>query len=108
MKPLIEWKKGLFDRREFVVYDQSLDKDPILDPLLGMLTVAYMDVDTRKKWPKYMKLSRKGRSQKMREAQVPVLALMNRGQISTSNILSWAERYIAENGRVSPQEPILK
>lgn len=96
IKPLISWQKDSSDRRRFVI-ERGLEGDKTyIDGVLGILAVAYLSPSITRKWPIRKGItSRTSKNysfeQRMTEAQVPVLALLLRDELLSSDFIKVAE-----------------
>lgn len=118
--PVVRWRRSGIGKRSLVLdfLDESvsplvketlgLDKIPEeldfdnrrLNPLLGVLSIAYFSPEVRKNWPKTQRLNKGGYQQFMGPAQVPVLALQRRNQILQSGFFSAAEEHVEKTGQL--------
>lgn len=110
--PAIRWEKDSTGKRRFNF--DSLDESFLahsmslmgevpegltfdaqrFNTLVGLLAVAYLVPELRKRWPKDQSLVKEGRTNFMGPAQVPVLALQRSGQILRSEFFDRAEAYL--------------
>jgi len=91
----VEWRKlppeinELLDRRAI----GREEVDPRLNPLTGLLAVAYFSPEIIGKWPMHVGLPGSKSHQVMGPAQVPVLAMMQHRSLLRSSFLTNLERY---------------
>lgn len=112
VKPLLHWKKSengdktwdfdflsrnqlpsqiseLVDRD---ILDEE-DRDPRLNPLAGLISIAYYSPDIVKQWPAQVGLPGGRHAQTMGPAQIPVLAMMRSNDLLKSEFLANLELY---------------
>lgn len=112
VKPLLHWRKSENGERtwdfDFLSRNQlpsqiselvdkdtlsEEDRDPRLNPLAGLISIAYFSPDIVKQWPAQVGLPGGRYSQTMGPAQVPVLAMMRSNDLLNSEFLANLELY---------------
>jgi len=112
MYPVVRWTKNLNHRRNYqssllgdshfleeakrfrateASFSQSSINIARLNPLLGLMAVAYLSPQVREGWPIRVPLIEGHFEQRMAQAQVPVLALQRETQILKSSFFSTSE-----------------
>lgn len=107
LKPIIVWakmdarlgpKRSITTSSETASYYHDLDES--YDPLLGYLTLSYIEPELRDRWPERQSLMGGRYQQSMKAAQVPVLALRYQSRFaSRSRLLGLAEQFVDEYGK---------
>ncbi|MDB5169245.1 MAG: hypothetical protein JWO41_601 [Candidatus Saccharibacteria bacterium] len=91
ISPLASWHRNADGQRKLII-ERKIDRPQakVVDGVLGAIAIAYFSPKERSTWPAKMNL-KEAFGQEIGAAQVPVLALMRRGQLLRTDFVEACE-----------------